>query len=271
MFDPGAAGEAGSDGQLLLPGFAPCASGGKRAPAERPIQVAGAGVQRDLYPTFAAVHRELKPRTPVPPIEIRFHPFAHLNHTLRLREGRLLVRISDLLEAAPEPILEALAQILLRKLYRKPASEHYRERYRRYIHRREITAGVEAIRRQRGSKRLSSERGSHYDLAEIFAELNAIYFHGLMAQPRLGWGPVRARHNLAHYDAAHNVILVSTVFDHPGMPRWVLAYVLYHEMLHLKFPVRTRGSRRLIHPPEFQVEERKFPRWREAEAFLKTL
>ena len=41
-------------------------------------------------------------------------------------------------------------------------------------------------------------------------------------------------------------------------------------MLHLKHPVKMRGSRRCVHPPEFQLEEKLFPRVAEANAFLKT-
>jgi predicted metal-dependent hydrolase len=55
------------------------------------------------------------------------------------------------------------------------------------------------------------------------------------------------------------------------VPRFVLEYVLYHEMLHLLFPVRMKGSRRCVHSAEFQAEERRFPMWQEAERLLKQL
>jgi hypothetical protein len=51
----------------------------------------------------------------------------------------------------------------------------------------------------------------------------------------------------------------------------VLAYVMYHEMLHLKFPVKMNGTRRCVHSAEFRAEERRFPLWKEAEAALKRL
>ena len=231
--------------QLCLPGLEP-ATGAMTNSVNTP-PAASPGRMRDLYPTFAAVHRELKPRSPLPEIEIHFYAFAHLNHTIRLRDGRMRVRISDLLQSAPEPVLEALAQILMRKLYRKPSAARYLERYRRYVNRREMAAQIEIIRRHRGRKRLSGPRGKVYDLEEIYAELNAAYFHGLLARPQLSWGQVRSRHNLAHFDAAHNAILVSRIFDHPKMPRRVLAFVLYHEMLHIKHPIRHEGARRRAH------------------------
>jgi predicted metal-dependent hydrolase len=65
--------------------------------------------------------------------------------------------------------------------------------------------------------------------------------------------------------------MVSRVFDRPDTPRCAVEYLLYHEMLHLKHPVKLRGSRRCVHSPEFQAEERLFPHLDEAKAFLKRL
>jgi hypothetical protein len=226
---------------------------------------------RDLEPTFLAVLRELKPRTPLPAIEIGFYPFAHVNNTIRLREGRVLVRLSDLLEAAPEPVLEALAHILLRKLYRRSIPEVYNARYRRYLGQREMVTMAHRIRQIRGRKLLLSPRGDQHDLEALFDDLNQRFFGGWLARPNLGWAPSASRRNLGHYDPAHNAILISRVFDAERPPRFVLEYVLYHEMLHLRHPVKMKGSRRCVHPPEFRREERKFPQWREAEAALKHL
>lgn len=226
---------------------------------------------RDLEPTFLAVFRELKPRTALPAMEVGFYPFAHINNTIRLREGRVLVRLSDLLQTAPEMVLEALAHILLRKLYRHPIPEVYNARYRRFIGQKEIAAKAQLIRQIRGRKQLSTPQGRHYDLEQIFEALNQQFFQGLMARPSLSWAQAASRRNLGHYDPAHNAILISRIFDSPRVPQTALAYVMYHEMLHLRFPVRMKGSRRCVHSAEFRQEERRFPGWAEAEALLKLL
>ena len=41
-------------------------------------------------------------------MSVQFFPFANVNNTIRLREGKLLVRLSDLLEGAPDPVLCAV-------------------------------------------------------------------------------------------------------------------------------------------------------------------
>ena len=92
-----------------------------------------------------------------------------------------------------------------------------------------------------------------------------------MARPRMSWSQTKSRRILGHYDPAHNAIIISRIFDHPAMPVYVLEYIVYHEMLHLKHPVRLRGSRRCVHSAEFQAEEKLFPHMADANAFLKRL
>src|SRR5437899_12187522 len=68
---------------------------------------------------YARVLRDLKPRTALPRIQVEFRRYANANSSIRLEDGHLTVRIADILEGAPAPILEALAYVLLGKLYRR--------------------------------------------------------------------------------------------------------------------------------------------------------
>ena len=54
----------------------------------------------------------------MPGFRVSFYPFANINNTIRLRNGLVLVRLSDLLEGAPEGVHHSIAHILLAKLYR---------------------------------------------------------------------------------------------------------------------------------------------------------
>ena len=216
-------------------------------------------------------YRELRPRAPLPEIEVQFFPFANINNTIRLREGRLRIRFSDLLEGAPEPVLHAIAHILLAKIYRKEIDPQQAARYRRYIGGRDLSAKAHLVRQMRGRKQLRGAQGRVYNLEEIFDDLNRRFFYGLLGRPHMTWSRERARNALGHYDPAHNAIVVSRVFDDPRVPRYAVEYLVYHEMLHLKHPVRLRGSRRCVHPKQFQDEEKLFPELEKAKAFLKRL
>jgi len=201
-------------------------------------------------------------------LKIQFYSFANLNNTIRMREGRLYVRVSDLLQGAPEDVIEALAHILLAKMYRKPIERQFSLRYRRYTASRHIVEKAHLIRQIRGRKRMQTPEGRTYNLEEIFDDLNVRFFFGLLARPQMSWSPGHARNRLGHYDPAHNAIVISRIFDHPRVPQSVLEYVVYHEMLHLKHPVKLRGSRRCVHSAEFQAEENLFPEAAEAKRFL---
>jgi predicted metal-dependent hydrolase len=221
-----------------------------------------------LSEIFHHACRELRPRAPVPPIHIRFYPFVSINNTIRLRQGELYIRLSDLLEGAPESVLYAIAHILLAKLYRKAIDRAQSTRYRRYIASQEISTKARLVRQIRGRKRIHSARGHHYHLEEIFEDLNRRFFHGLMGRPQLTWSQNHARSSLGHYDPAHNAIVISRIFDHPRVPRFVVEYIVFHEMLHLRHPVRLRGSRRCVHSREFLAEEKLFPELERAQKFL---
>ena len=224
-----------------------------------------------LLSVFEESYRELRPRAPMPDLAVEFYPFASINNNIRMREGKLFVRLSDMLEGAPENILHAIAHILLAKMYRKPIEREQATRYRRYISSHDIRDKATLLRQIRGRKRIDSARGRAYDLEAIFDELNTRFFHGLLARPRMTWSRVDARNRLGHYDPAHNAIVLSRVFDDFRVPRYAVEYIVYHEMLHLKHPVKLRGSRRCVHSGEFQAEERLFPRFEEAKAMLKRL
>jgi len=224
-----------------------------------------------LQEIVAEAYRELRPRAPFPEFHVQFFPFSNINNTIRLREGRVLVRISDLLSGAPKDVLHAIAHILLAKLYRKEIVSRHATRYRRYLGRRDVSGKAHLLRQQRGRKILLSPRGRHYNLEEIFEDLNRRFFHGLLARPLMTWSRHASRQSLGHYDPAHNTIVISRVFDRADMPVYALEYLVYHEMLHLKHPVKLNGSRRCVHPKAFQDEERLFPELEKAKELLKRL
>jgi predicted metal-dependent hydrolase len=228
-------------------------------------------VRAGLLEIFQEIYSELRPGTSLPELKIEFFAFANVNNTIRLRNGRLLVRLSDLLEGAPDTVLRAIAHILLAKMYRRPIDRGHAARYRKYVGSHDIVRKAHLVRQMRGRKRLRSPRGHFYDLDAIFEELNTHFFYGLMARPRMSWSQTKTRRILGHYDPAHNAIIISRIFDHPAVPRYVLEYIVYHEMLHLKHPVKVRGGRRCVHPREFQSEERLFPDLERAKEYLRTL
>jgi hypothetical protein len=220
---------------------------------------------------YARVFRYLKPRTPVPAVHVQFCEFANANSTIRIKDARLEVRITDVLRDAPAPILEALAVILISKLYRKAVPRSYIHRYRLYLNRKDVRQRVAGVRQSRGRKLMTGPEGKCYNLCDIFEELNFRFFYGLMSRPEMGWSLRPSRSTLGHYDASHHAIILSSVLDSPEVARLAVEYVMFHEMLHLRYPVEHRGARRCVHTAEFKAAEKVFPQLAEAKSILKKL
>ena len=144
-------------------------------------------------------------------------------------------------------------------------------RYRRYVSSHDITAKAQLVRQVRGRKRIDSAQGQAYNLDEVFEALNRQFFYGLLARPQMTWSRSQARkvwritilRTMQSWSAGSSIIV--------RVPRCAVEYIVYHEMLHLKHPVKLRGSRRCVHGPEFQAEEKLFPELDKAKLFLKTL
>ena len=147
------------------------------------------GVQSSLFfetpeEIYARVFRQLKPRTTLPALRVEYCRFANADSFIRLESGRLEVRICDLLAGAPAPVTEALAHILLGKLYRKPIPRIYSHRYRLYLNRKDVRRQMQLVRQIRGRKFVSGPKGEHRNLDPVFDRLNEQYFDGLMGKPQ---------------------------------------------------------------------------------------
>jgi hypothetical protein len=217
-----------------------------------------------LEAVFHRVFRRLAFRSTPPEFTVKFRPFASLRSSIRLREHQAEIHIADLLADAPPIVHEALAEILLTQFYRRRASQEARACYLAYISSPAVRHRADAMRRERGRKHLLPPRGRCYDLEEIFRNLNERYFAGMIASARIGWSPHRSRSILGHYDSAHHTITVSRWFDSPSVPRFLLEYLVYHEMLHIRFPVERNGHRRVVHSRAFREAEKLFPHYEKA-------
>jgi hypothetical protein len=224
-----------------------------------------------LETVFEEALRAIGKKQPPPPVEARFYPYAGLSSTIRLRQGRVYARVSDILRHAPPKVLYALASILVAKLYRLRASKLHERTYREHTTSQSVLDDSEATRRRRGYKLTTSPRGEVYDLVEAFDRLNRSYFSGGIERPLLSWSQRKTRRVLGHHDHVHRTIIISRTLDSPRIPRFVLEYVLYLEMLHIKPPRRVVSGRTVYHSRSFRDDERRFERFDEAMKWLEKI
>lgn len=206
-------------------------------------------------------------RTP-PPVRVEYYPYVGINHTIRIRSGIALVRIGEICRGMPLSAHRSLAFILVAKLFRRRAAKRLSAAYSEYIQQEEVRQRSLECRRDRGRKIVTGPTGDHFDLDAIFDELNNTYFAGKLEKPVLTWSARRTYRILGHHDATHDTIVISRSLDSAATPRFVLEYVLFHEMLHVFHPTVHHNGRRYNHTPAFRRDERKFKYFDEAERWI---
>jgi hypothetical protein len=222
----------------------------------------------DLRRFFVDAFRHMGGNRPVPGIEVRFYPYAGLHHTIRLRSGKVYVRLSDICKDAPPDALRALAFVLVARLLGKRVPDVHNRIYRDYSLAPEVMRSSDIARRRRGRKVISTARGEAFDLDRMFAKLNRRFFENELAKPTLTWSQRRTKSILGHHDRVYDTITISKTLDSVDVPEWFVEYILYHEMLHIKHPARLINGRRYYHTSAFRSDERRFPHYDDAQKWL---
>ena len=237
------------------------------------------------FPAGAAIFRRMFARLGcrgrAPHFDVVFYPYASLSHTIRLRGEQADARLSDLMRGAPLEALEAAAAILLAKLYRLRLPAPLGERYRRFADSAHTSRRLARARRRRGRRKHTGPQGRAHNLAGIFERMNAEYFSDRLPSTDLGWSTETWRRQLGVFDPGMRHIVINRRLDHQKVPEHVVAYVVYHEMLHLEraspagfgcaagLPAATDDACRLgLHTPEFRRAEKRYRDFGRARRFL---
>jgi predicted metal-dependent hydrolase len=202
-------------------------------------------------------------------IEASFYPYIGLTHTIRRKNDRWLIRISDHCRSAPRGVLESIAAILARKVLRRKPSQKAVRIYEAYRRDPLVAEAVRARRALRGRKAIGGEEGKYHSLREIYRDLNSRYFNNQVEIRAIGWGLRSGRNRLGHYDPAHRTITLSPALDSPKVPGYVMRYVVYHEMLHTIFEDASFSNPARHHPAPFRRAERAYPEYAAARKFLR--
>jgi hypothetical protein len=227
-------------------------------------------VPSSLDQAFERAFRRLNLKRPAPVFQASFHPFAGLRSAIRLRGSLATARVADVLETAPAVVLDAVAEILVARLFRHTPSREARAVYLGHVLSPTVRDRIDSARRRRSRPRWHPQPGRTFDLEAIFTRLNRRFFQSRISVAGLGWSARASRTVLGHYDPGHRAITINRRLDSPKVPRFILDYLVFHEMLHAEYPVEPNGHRRSIHSPKFREAEKKFPGYRRAMRWLKS-
>ena len=192
---------------------------------------------------------------------------THSSYLYRSRKNDRMQQV-DIHEGfilAPLTVKEAIVQSIL-----KGSSHVINKQIKSYTHHpdyREIVAQLNATE----EKNSISSKGLFHDLQDIYEELNKRYFQNQLQQPRLVWSAKNAFRRLGSYDAESGTITISRRLDQADVERLLVAYVLYHEMLHQHLGIRVVNGRRHAHTSHFKAAEKKYRHLEQAQVLIRKL
>ncbi|HET6247445.1 MAG TPA: hypothetical protein VFE47_07110 [Tepidisphaeraceae bacterium] len=194
-----------------------------------------------------------------PPLTIHFRPIRGM---YKLKAGRQGVRLW-----LPTPMIafdEAAFLLVGALIYRRDGVARQR------VIELMTSEGYQTVRAELESLGGISEqtRGATHDLGQSFDRVNAGYFGGKMARPRLTWNRTFTGRKFGHYDFILDTVMVSRTLDSHEVPEYVVDFLVFHELLHKFHGLHWVNGRGYAHTAEFYESERKFARYQKAEAFL---
>jgi hypothetical protein len=188
--------------------------------------------------------------------------------------SQLVLRIHRCFQDCPEDALQAVAGFLESKKGSDRARQSLaviREHFGRHRPGRTDERPV--------SRRVSlRSAGAVLDLRQVADDLNERHFEGrLKVAITWGKGPGEAHRcqrartsslQLGSYSYEDRLIRIHRVLDQPGIPRYVIEAVVFHELVHAALPPVVRNGRRYFHTPEFRRREREYRHLQKADQWI---
>ncbi len=178
--------------------------------------------------------------------------------------GPVLVRLHKEFLKAPKEVLRDLRRYL---------RTHRREAWRNVVRfAQEIDASKDGtIHRPR-----LQTVGKVHDLSELYIEVNRRHFHSRI-DCAIGWGRKRVASSrrgrrsirFGSWNRNAATIRIHPLLDDARISREFVAYIVFHEMLHVAVPEVRRGGRRYDHSPEFRALENAYPDLKRMEGMAK--
>ncbi len=213
-----------------------------------------------------ALERKLKAACPNRVVLLSITDNRHSIISHSFKNGVLHARIHHMFLDAPPRVVSALVRYVV---HGDPRASQIVGHY--------IEANGARLARRRPRAIPLEAKGKHHDLLAIFNDLNEKYFGGA-CHALVTWGrrtrsrakrkSPRRTIKLGSYASLERLIRIHRVLDRSWVPRYFVAYVLYHEMLHHMIPAArgrasskvagATGHRRVLHSPEFLERERGF-------------
>jgi hypothetical protein len=179
------------------------------------------------------------------------------------KEKRYEVRLHHMFAAADPVITRALARYIADN---DPEASHLLGDFI------DENSGHVRGRARRAPSTVIFTAGEHHDLRQIFDQLNARYFENRI-DASITWGARTGRPRrrnsikMGSYSVEDRLIRIHRSLDRAFVPRFFVAWIVFHEMLHQVHDIRVKNGRREFHSKEFLADEAQFEHYDEARSW----
>ncbi|MDB4959250.1 MAG: hypothetical protein JWO36_6819 [Myxococcales bacterium] len=133
-------------------------------------------------------------------------------------------------------------------------------------------AGYVRGRARRQPTQVIFTAGEHHDLRDIFDEINLRYF-GSKIDAAITWGQRTGRPKrrnsikMGSYSVEDRLIRIHRSLDRAFVPKFFVAWIVFHEMLHQVHDIRVKNGRREFHSKEFLADEAMYEHYDQAKSW----
>jgi len=176
--------------------------------------------------------------------------------SVREKKGGISVRLHRIFRKADNEVLDEVVSFIKKKRGKTPVIKQF------------IRQNQSFLKERKPRTITINPNGKLYNLTDIFNSLNSEYFNNSLSVV-ITWGRRSPRYavkkrTLGNYQKKTNTIRINPILDNRKVPRYVIKYIVYHEMLHAVIDAVVKNGRRRIHSKEFKNRERKYRNYHQA-------
>ena len=176
--------------------------------------------------------------------------------SVREKQGGIYVRLHCIFLKADNEVLDEIVRFIKKKRGKTPVIKQFIRQNQNFL-------------KERKPRTITiNPNGKLYNLTDIFNSLNSEYFNNSLSV-LITWGKRSPRYavkkrTLGNYQKKTNTIRINPILDSRKVPRYVIEFIVYHEMLHAVIDTVLKNGRRRIHSKEFKNRERKYRNYHKA-------
>jgi len=151
----------------------------------------------------------------------------------RRRDGHVELKVSDIFEGAPPEVMNGLANMIFSQLYRKKRGRYTKE-ILDWMMSDDFVRSKQPIFLKRSRNLTRSAAGEHIDLDDSYERLIDLGLVDRDGNIVISWTKRDNAKKIGYCSFFMRVVVISSILDSPDTPPFVIDYILYHELLHLR-------------------------------------